>query len=257
MTNDQQHSWNNIVRNGVLPSVKDLQDYENKVKKSTDAAYGFFGFYPVSTPEPTDWLNVHKIMFHQVSPDAGQIRKPQSMVMFGGKLGADSARILPELELLREQTHLMLREARTQQEQMAVVAFTHARFEHIHPFNDGNGRSGRMIMDAQLNSFFGQKKRPDIDRDAYISSLAQAHRAGDLTPLTNLLCVREGLAPLQEPIISPFRIPPCFENGTKYTLEEDLKRNEGFYQKRAQEIGENPPRFQKRPTKENKRGFKL
>ena len=58
---------------------------------------------------------------------------------------------------------------------MCILAEFHARYEMIHPFQDGNGRTGRMILFREclkypeLNPFIIL----DINRDKYIEGLKE------------------------------------------------------------------------------------
>jgi fido (protein-threonine AMPylation protein) len=69
-----------------------------------------------------------------------------------------------------------------------VVAYFHAAFESIHPFRDGNGRTGRLL----LNFILHKKGFPMIDvknkdRMRYYNSLEEAQKNGNLKPLTKLI----------------------------------------------------------------------
>jgi Fic family protein len=69
------------------------------------------------------------------------------------------------------------------------VAIAHAQFETIHPFNDGNGRTGRALVHAMLR-YGGATTRTTVpvsagllaDTDAYFAALT-AYRAGDPSPI--------------------------------------------------------------------------
>lgn len=70
-----------------------------------------------------------------------------------------------------------------------AAAWMHHRFEQIHPFEDGNGRAGRLL----LNLFFVKCGWPPVhilpgDRSTYLAALEAGNR-GDLAPLEELLRV--------------------------------------------------------------------
>jgi Fic family protein len=72
---------------------------------------------------------------------------------------------------------------------LAQAAIAHAQFETIHPFNDGNGRSGRAIVHAILKQA-GATTRATVpvsaglltDTASYFAALT-AYREGDPTPI--------------------------------------------------------------------------
>jgi len=69
-----------------------------------------------------------------------------------------------------------------------TIAFAHYVFERIHPFEDGNGRVGRLLCDLIAKRF---GLRPIIiwppDRQRYIEALEAVNRSGNLAHLTLFL----------------------------------------------------------------------
>jgi Fic family protein len=71
---------------------------------------------------------------------------------------------------------------------LMATAYLHAKFENIHPFSDGNGRTGRILM----NYFLIRNDHPPItiydeNRLRYYAALEAFHTAQDLCPLRELL----------------------------------------------------------------------
>ena len=71
---------------------------------------------------------------------------------------------------------------------LTAAAYYHAKLENIHPFADGNGRTGRITM----NYFLLLHGHPPIiiheeDRKAYYSALEAWDERQELTPLTDFL----------------------------------------------------------------------
>ena len=71
---------------------------------------------------------------------------------------------------------------------LTAAAYFHAKFENIHPFADGNGRTGRLVM----NYFLVLHNHPPIviheeDRKAYYSALEAWDTVQELSPLREFL----------------------------------------------------------------------
>lgn len=71
---------------------------------------------------------------------------------------------------------------------LTAAAYFHAEFENIHPFADGNGRAGRLLM----NYLLLLRDHPPIiiheeDRKAYYAALEQFDAAQALYSLTGFL----------------------------------------------------------------------
>lgn len=78
---------------------------------------------------------------------------------------------------------------RTDIEPFLQVALAHAQFETIHPFTDGNGRTGRALVQAMLRAA-GMTQRITVPVSAGLLSHVEgyyealtAYRAGDLDPI--------------------------------------------------------------------------
>ena len=72
---------------------------------------------------------------------------------------------------------------------LTAAAYFHAKFENIHPFADGNGRTGRILM----NYFLVCRNHPPIviyeeDRKQYYDALEAWDTEQKLEPLRDFLC---------------------------------------------------------------------
>lgn len=86
-------------------------------------------------------LLMHKFLIENINDDiAGRIRKPGENVRVGTYVAPDAVEV-PDLI-----DGLLARKIRTYSD----VANFHIDFERIHPFIDGNGRTGRVILNWQM-----------------------------------------------------------------------------------------------------------
>lgn len=135
-------------------------------------------------------LEIHRCLLAGKDTDAGRLRREQ--VWIGGSaVGPHSATFVPphsdRVPALLED--LIVFCDRTDIPPLIQIAVAHAQFETIHPFTDGNGRSGRAIVQTMLRSS-GITRRSTVpvssgllvDTDRYFSALT-AYRDGRVQPI--------------------------------------------------------------------------
>lgn len=88
----------------------------------------------------------HALLTDRLQHDKGQFKSSQNAIV-----GAEFRTATPsETPLLMSQwadnTNYRLELATSTDELLTVLADTHIQFERIHPFSDGNGRTGRLII---------------------------------------------------------------------------------------------------------------
>jgi len=133
--------------------------------------------------------NIHQVVFKNSKNYAGQFRKPGEEVVIKNRLGdivhegAPQSRVLYLLNELVE----WYNKNRKKYPGLILAAVVHNQFENIHPFRDGNGRVGRIL----LNNILLKNNLPPINIDfrnraEYYASLQAYQRTHDLRPTINL-----------------------------------------------------------------------
>lgn len=128
-------------------------------------------------------LKLHGILMNGVSSDAGQYRRHAVRI-----IGVN----LPTANYIRVSDLMfktMTEAGKISKDIIRLSAKIHSRFEQIHPFSDGNGRVGRLLMNAMLlkNNFAPAIIRQEKKR-LYYTYLYKAQTKDDYSQLEDFLC---------------------------------------------------------------------
>lgn len=127
-------------------------------------------------------LKLHGMLMNGIRQDAGSYRRHGVRIV-----GAD----LPTANYLKVPTLMeeLVANLHRAKDSIEHVASIHARFEQIHPFSDGNGRIGRLLMHAMLlqNNMPPVVIKPE-KKSLYYSYLNTAQKQDDTTLLQDFLC---------------------------------------------------------------------
>lgn len=128
-------------------------------------------------------LKLHSILMNGVRPDAGTYRN-HAVRITGVSLPTANYLSVPKL------TIEVIKDADKQTDDIiSLSADVHSRFEQIHPFSDGNGRVGRLLMSAML---LKDNIAPAIIRQEqkqlYYTYLYKAQTKNDQSQLEDFLC---------------------------------------------------------------------
>lgn len=88
-------------------------------------------------------LGIHLRLMNGIMSDAGMYRNHSVRIMGAHVPLANWAKVP---DLVTQLTHKLNRPSK---DMIVTLAETHAEFEQIHPFSDGNGRTGRLLLFAQ------------------------------------------------------------------------------------------------------------
>lgn len=115
----------------------------------------------------------NKIIMANLSDDAGQYKKVANII-----LGAEFEPIKPYqvpyvMQEWCDNYNFRIKNAKTDEEKVEIILDQHIKFERIHPFGDGNGRTGRLlIIDSCLRENLVPIIIPKEDKTKYIEFLA-------------------------------------------------------------------------------------
>jgi len=128
-------------------------------------------------------LKFHGMLMNGVRPDAGVYRN-HAVRITGVSLPTAN-----HLSISKLMPEVMSSVARKTNDVIALSANAHAKFEQIHPFSDGNGRVGRLLMNAML---LANNLSPAIIRQQqkqlYYTYLYKAQTKDDQSQLEDFLC---------------------------------------------------------------------
>ena len=131
-------------------------------------------------------LELHALVFWRILPDAGKMRRVRVRIV-----GSPHRPAIPEWlpRMMMEWEDEMAEREMAGGEVFATAAWMHHRFESIHPFSDGNGRTGRLLLNLHLlkHSWPPVHVLP-MDREAYMDTFPGGHQ-GDHASLEELLRV--------------------------------------------------------------------
>jgi len=128
-------------------------------------------------------LKLHSILMNGVRPDAGLYRN-HGVRITGVNL--PTANYMSIQKLIPE---VMARIAKKTTDIIALSADMHSKFEQIHPFGDGNGRVGRLLINAMLLSAnFAPAIIRQEQKQLYYTYLYKAQTKDDQSQLENFLC---------------------------------------------------------------------
>lgn len=139
-------------------------------------------------------LRLHEILMNGIMPDAGRYRNHPVRIV---GVNLPTANYIRVPDFMHE---VMAKAGRRTADIIASSASVHSRFEQIHPFSDGNGRVGRLIMNAML---LEANMAPAVIRkeqkQLYYTYLHKAQTKDDQSQLENFLCdaVANGFALLE------------------------------------------------------------
>ncbi len=128
-------------------------------------------------------LKLHAILMNSVRPDAGVYRNHGVRILGANVPTANYLKIPKLMKKLSKDI------SASRQDLVAKMADIHSRFEQIHPFSDGNGRIGRLLIHAMLlKNNFPPAVILQENKRLYMKYLNKAQMTQDTSLLEDFLC---------------------------------------------------------------------
>lgn len=141
-----------IIVNGILPissgaTVREFYEIENHKQ-----AFDHMINHLINEDKLSIELikEIHRDLTDRLQHDKGHFKKSENMIL-GAEFQTSSPTETPMLiSQLIDNLNYRLEHAKAKEDKLAAILDTHIQFERIHPFSDGNGRTGRMLMNYSL-----------------------------------------------------------------------------------------------------------
>ena len=133
-------------------------------------------------------LEIHRIAFSELYDWAGKWRT--NNVVVGHLIAPDKEQVLQLMYQFIDNLNFKIDNSKELSTHLNCLTFAHYEFVRIHPFNNGNGRTGRILMNL-IALKFGYKplelyQREGESRKIYISAMRSADQ-GNFFGLSSLI----------------------------------------------------------------------
>jgi len=184
-----------ITQNDVFEILKENKWPFNKPKEEISEAYGVAKAIEYIRKSKIHlslklMLDIHRIIFGNSKAFAGKFRERGTEVGIRDglgnliHLGAPASRV----EALLKELIKWYGKNKNKLPPIVLAIVIHNQFEYIHPFEDGNGRVGRLL----LNNILLKHKLPPVsislkNRKKYYETLRQFQKTGNIKPSIELI----------------------------------------------------------------------
>ena len=171
-----------LFQNAALPDKTIIEQME---VKNHQAALGYLFSHLQENGKIDEALilQMHAILLNGIQPDAGRYRAHGVRIAGSNVPTANYLKVPDLMQALSKDLSAKSRDI------LAHAVQIHSRFEQIHPFSDGNGRVGRLLLNAML---LRQNFPPALIRQEkrrfYMLYLNKAQLENDLSPLEDFIC---------------------------------------------------------------------
>lgn len=199
-----------ILHNKVI-SDRTLDLREIYEVKNHEQAFGFV-LSELENNEPLSIYNIkeiHALLTDRLQYDKGQFKTSDNAIKGADFLTASPKETPLFMQQWVENLNFRLASTTDEQKKIEIISESHIAFERIHPFSDGNGRTGRMLINySLLQNDLAPLVIDSKDKAEYIAYLSEQN-------IKNLSAFIEKNIRLEQDRIERFR------NSEKQIIQED------------------------------------
>jgi fido (protein-threonine AMPylation protein) len=140
---------------------------------------------------------LHRRLFEDIRFHAGQCRGPggsSEYLEFGPNRSSHRSAVRPELEDILRRAQDSVHSCEENQEDPGyeraafhIAVWAHSRVVQVHPFEDGNGRTSRLLLNLILVRLGLAPVVLEVPKQEYILALNHFFRTSELEPVVDLL----------------------------------------------------------------------
>lgn len=179
---------NSALFSARIEGITDNSDLDKLAIQNLESTYTWLYEQKNNLSIDSDLIKVlHAKSLHNLRSDAGQFRSEQSAIFNSAGIAVYLTPPPQDIKSLLEQWQLQ-RTVLCNNHSLIQAIISHYQFEKIHPFIDGNGRVGRLILTEELrqtrfdwNGLLVLEEAIDNTRDTYYYHLQSDNK--DLTDL--------------------------------------------------------------------------
>lgn len=171
-----------MVLHGLTIEKKPLKDHLEAINHKE--AFEFLLTLVKENAPLTEWTikEIHSLVLADKREDKGVYRKVPVRILGASHTPPQPYMIEPKMNEL-----LVNYNENRNDDFIEKLARFHIEFEAIHPFIDGNGRTGRLLINLELMKMgYPPIDIKYVDRIAYYEAFDAYHTKGDLRPMYNL-----------------------------------------------------------------------
>lgn len=175
-----------VIQQGITVKGKSLQDHleAKNHKEALDFLYELIDQKGGQTISEHLIKNLHSLIIQEINKNIAGTYRNRDVFITGTDHNPSSALDVPI------KMGELINWARKNHKKMNIIEYSsiiHHKFVHVHPFEDGNGRTGRLLMNVFLMQYgFPLVIIQKNDRQKYYRVLAKADQ-GDYKPLVRFV----------------------------------------------------------------------